>query len=119
MSDTHAEHQLHDWYFTFGSNHQLPDGSNGLDQYVVVTCPADVDERAVFMGWLGSNKWSMQYNQRDWEQNTAKYYSGPPNTTILVVPRNPLAAEDLESVCQLPNRGCDEQVRPDDGDSDE
>lgn len=53
-------------YFTFGSDHVLPDGSPAGGQYVKVIAPPGTDHRAVFMAWLGSNRFSSEYTLSEW-----------------------------------------------------
>jgi hypothetical protein len=50
-------------YFTFGSDHLLPDGSPAWGKVVRVDAPRD--HRELFMAWLGSNKFSSEYTEAE------------------------------------------------------
>lgn len=56
--------------FTFGSDHTLPDGEPASNRVVAVDAPEGSDHRAIFMGWLGSNKFSSEYTDEDEYRNT-------------------------------------------------
>ena len=55
--------------FSFGSEHTLPDGTPAGDKTVSVEAPVDVDHRALFMAWLGSNKFSSEYTEREYSKS--------------------------------------------------
>jgi len=53
--------------FTFGTNHVDPLGRSRGGAYVSVTAPDWADHRAIFMSWLGSNRFSHEYDAADSE----------------------------------------------------
>lgn len=71
-------------YFTFGSDHSLPDGSPARDEYVKVVCPSRMDPRGLLICWLGSNRFASEYNEQEWVSEASKYYSGQPAAVITV-----------------------------------
>ncbi len=60
------ESTLH--FFTFGSEHTLPDGTSANYKTVTVEAPPGVDHRALFMTWLGSNKFSSEYTEAEYTE---------------------------------------------------
>lgn len=54
--------------FSFGSDHFLPNGDSARDKAVMVDAPDDVDHRMIFMGWLGSNKFSSEYTEDEYRE---------------------------------------------------
>ena len=60
------ESTLH--FFTFGSGHTLPDGTSANYKTVTVEAPPGVDHRALFMTWLGSNKFSSEYTEAEYTE---------------------------------------------------
>ena len=52
--------------FTFGVDQSLPDGTPAGKATVMVEAPSDVDHRALFMTWLGSNKFSSEYTEQEY-----------------------------------------------------
>jgi len=78
-------------YFTFGAEHVLPNGRSAAGEYVEVACYPDQDPRVFFMAWLGSNRFSAEYNEREWHEHNMRerFYPGKsPVATILVVERD-------------------------------
>lgn len=80
-------------YFTFGSEHTMPDGTPAGEEYVVVDGPAWIDHRSIFMDWLKHShgarcihrsNFSSQYGADMWERDIARYYGPKPWTTIVV-----------------------------------
>ena len=41
--------------------------SDVRDKTVMVEAPEDVDHRALFMAWLGSNKFSSEYDEQEYQ----------------------------------------------------
>lgn len=72
-------------YFTFGPGQvteKVPDPGN---QFVCVEAPADWDARAVFMLWLGSNKFSGEYTEEEFQSYFVEYSPVPAaNITVSV-----------------------------------
>jgi hypothetical protein len=52
--------------FSFGSDHTLPDGEPASGKVVAVDAPDGTDHRAVFMAWLGSNRFSSEYTEAEY-----------------------------------------------------
>lgn len=60
-------------YFTFGSDHVTHKVPDPLNQFVCVDAPDDWDARAVFMLWLGSNRFSHEYNEQEFDEYHKRY----------------------------------------------
>lgn len=71
-------------YFTFGPIQRLPDGTKGGNTFVIVVGPAWLDRRALFMQWLGSNEFSTEYSDEEWEDVRNSYRGIEPHTVIRV-----------------------------------
>lgn len=57
-------------YFTFGPDHSHL-GTPLRQRHVAVKARAD--HRAIFMGWLGSNEFSSEYDEREWAEYERQY----------------------------------------------
>jgi hypothetical protein len=60
------------YVFTFGSDHTLPDDTKAWNRTVTVEVPDDDENlaRRVFIGWLGSNKFSSVYTEDEFRQTS-------------------------------------------------
>lgn len=54
-------------FYTFGSAHadEVRGLTDPLSQYVEVVAPEWADHRALFMAWLGSNHFSFEYGEEE------------------------------------------------------
>jgi len=90
-------------FFTFGAEHTLPDGMYAGDKTVMVEAPEDVDHRALFMAWLGSNKFSSEYNEQEYRDSRL----GMTNTIAFSITAEPVCWQ-----CEWPDSQC--KCLPDD-----
>jgi hypothetical protein len=72
-------------FFTFGADHKTAKVPDPLNQFVCVEAPAGWDARAVFMLWLGSNRFSHEYNEQQFNDYFFQYSPTPAaNITVTV-----------------------------------
>ena len=83
--------------YSFGQEHTLPDGTPAGDKTVMVEAPDDVDHRALFMAWLGSNKFSSEYTEQEYSDS-------------ILASRNrvvwSISVEQVCQQCEWPNSQC-------------
>lgn len=75
------------YYYTFGADHQL-DNKPLRDEFVVVELDNEinVDPRALFMGWRGSNAFAFEYDERTWADRVyPSYYEGKEPLVVISV----------------------------------
>ena len=75
------------YYYTFGSDH-FHEGESLRSEYVVVQIDKDinVDPRALFMGWRGSNAFAFEYDERTWADRVyPSYYEGKEPFIVITV----------------------------------
>lgn len=60
-------------YFTFGADHVYPDGQPASGTAVIVE--AERNHRALFMAWLGSNRFAFEYDEDEFNTTSMSLFT--------------------------------------------